>query len=449
MVDLGRNSMSRMPARGFPPWFRKRVMSVAIKRSARRLLPTLHGIALLGAFGCAEEATPEVGAQSGGGHDERQVGAITARRVPDELVFSLLPGFERHADVFELGQVAERDDFAAMEQPVVTSEGPTAVDQPVTGRASMIVGRNGTQYVVDFALDQATSDAVQARLRAEHEALAKGMLVERDDDKPLLQRSVTGNSDTRVRQGLADGVTATSWMAAVGMLSNNNNVNTQVCTGTLIRPNIVLTAAHCLLFWDSAANQSAVRQLSFSPRADNTQQTPKYPWGTWTWASSYYYPTAYQSNNCHKSYTSACQAFDWALVKVNRPANSTHNLTFTLGALKQNEMNDLKNRGYPFCTESNAPANCLARTLYGDNAVCAVGTPVGDEQMYATRVSHTCDASRGHSGGPLYQYINGVPTLAGIHISDAGVTQAIDPNNWMRHVTPTLITTINNTIPTL
>jgi V8-like Glu-specific endopeptidase len=357
--------------------------------------------------------------------------------------------------VFDLGPVRFLDvdiDTPAM-QPELEEQTETETEiETESGRVAMVVGANEREYLVDFEPSVAFSQRVSKQLDEELAQLAQE--IERASHAApdeVVEKSLVG-PENRKRLGINDAADLgkTSWMAAIGMLTNDANFNTQQCTGTLIRKDVLLTAAHCLVVWHNGA--TVINQLAFHPRADGTT-ADKFPWGNWRWrVKGYSYPAAYTSGSCHKpnGYTGACQQSDWALIRVTKPAAaSAHNYFFAVATQEIADMNNLKNRGYPICSQPSPPPNCVKGTLYGDSGVCTLGSAVGNDAGYATRVAHGCDASRGHSGSALYRYINGVPTIGGVHITDSGQFGNIENKNWMRRVTPGMVTVINNTVPML
>jgi V8-like Glu-specific endopeptidase len=353
--------------------------------------------------------------------------------------------------VFDLGptRYLDRDMEPVHLEPGTEAEHSTPTDERTV---SMILGAGEREYLVEFEPSEEVSQRVSGEIDAELLALAATMQAEPELAADGLRQKNLVGAEGRTRQGIADGITATSWMAAVGLLTLDTNFNTQQCTGTLIRKDVLLTAAHCLVGWDAAAKATYVRKLAFHPRADTTTATT-WPWGNWRWRTNgYYYPPEYTGGNCHKpnSYTGTCQESDWAIIRVTKPASAAaHNYYMAVSTQSLASMTDLKNRGYPNCAYNPVPGGCRAKTLFGDKAVCTLGSAVGNDGGNATRVSHACDASVGHSGSALYRYINGVPTIGGVHITDSGVFGNVDANNWMRRITPKMVTTINNVIPTL
>jgi V8-like Glu-specific endopeptidase len=328
---------------------------------------------------------------------------------------------------------------------------PTANDAvaDIGDELSMVVLHEGRSYRVEIEPSAELDELTAARIRFDQAAMLASLETIDSDadtgsDVAVAREPLLVGAEGRVRQGIADGLAASSWMATIGQVTLDTNFNDYRCSGTLISSRTAIMAAHCVI----GANTDGTfyyRRLAFHPRADGTQAS-NYPWGNWRWISqaNVSIPSLYTSRRCYTAYDQTCQASDWALVRFTRPAAAAgHNLYMGYRAFTQAQMTSLKNKGYPICSINPAPPGCLSKTLYGDAATCTVSTALGADGAYATVVAHACDTSRGHSGSPLYQYFNGTPTIAGVHITDAGVFAAIDNRNWMRHVTPTMVTQIN------
>ena len=101
------------------------------------------------------------------------------------------------------------------------------------------------------------------------------------------------------------------------------------------------------------------------------------------------------------------------------------------------------NRGFPWCnavTNNGTPRTddpgdpgstvvCTPQHLYGDANTCDLGNfSMQDPEGWSRRVRHSCDASAGQSGSPLYLYREGVPAVTAIHThSSCGMTAASTP----------------------
>jgi hypothetical protein len=115
------------------------------------------------------------------------------------------------------------------------------------------------------------------------------------------------------------------------------------------------------------------------------------------------------------------------------------------------DMSGLKNRGYPACGEAESPPNCISHTLFGDPAECTIGitgnTNDSDSvRSYSETATHTCDTNHGHSGSPIYFYDpqnSNRPTIVGVHIAMGLRHAGFDSGNWMRHITPSVLSKIN------
>lgn len=80
-------------------------------------------------------------------------------------------------------------------------------------------------------------------------------------------------------------------------------------------------------------------------------------------------------------------------------------------------------RGYPACSATSngqpridVPNPCSANHQYGNTNDCGVGEYESlDGEGWNRVVHHSCDASGGDSGSPLYVYHEGSPAVAAVH----------------------------------
>ncbi|HJK91373.1 MAG TPA: trypsin-like serine protease [Polyangiaceae bacterium LLY-WYZ-15_(1-7)] len=182
------------------------------------------------------------------------------------------------------------------------------------------------------------------------------------------------------------------------------------CSGTLVGPKHIVTAAHCIRDVDDRRWFGATARAGQSGSAwrDSVSFSTS---NTWYWTPSQFRNIADGLDSVPYSAT----PYDIGLIVTHddRMGNTVGWMGWYWWA-SNSEFGDRAryNRGYPSCSRSNAPAGCQVRGLYGDSRWCASGNYSStDSDGIERRFRFHCDASGGHSGSSLYTYLNG-DTLA-------------------------------------
>jgi len=255
------------------------------------------------------------------------------------------------------------------------------------------------------------------------------MSIEGPQDDKLVPLGWSLNDDNRVRlRPVNQRITAWPWRTITHFSYGGANSG---CSGTLIGPRHIVTAAHCInssgsddffaFTVSTERNGTAFLSQSVMPGCpnSNTQACPNIGAAYW-----YFTPSQWRQAN-----VSNREQYDIGIIVTpNRLGDSVGWMGYWYAPI--NALNTVSkfSRGYPSCNASASgqpriddPADPLAcptcttdltvcnpNHLYGDASTCSIGNATNvDGSGYNRNFRMSCDGSAAMSGSPMYFYGNG------------------------------------------